>query len=97
MFAGKDFNPSSLLRRILDREITVTDVVSSPSLSSEEAVDIIRDLSRAAAEMGLSRVLAELGETEHIGADPLADVPEVRPVTTEKACTCDPFVSNLCA
>ena len=59
-------------------------MISSSSLTSEDAVEIIRELSRAAADMGLSRVLAELGETEHIAADPLADVPEVRPVTTEK-------------
>ena len=47
---------------------------------------MLRDLSRAAAEMGISRILSELGETEHIAADPLADVPVVMPVTKAKVC-----------
>lgn len=54
---------------------------------NEEAEAIIHALSRAAVELNLSKVVTELGMTEHLGTsqfDPLADVPEVKPVLVTK-------------
>lgn len=79
-----NFNAGYVLSSILERQISLKDIISVPSLDSEEVIQIITHLSRAAAEIGKTRVLAELGETEHISSDPLADVPEVMPVTKEK-------------
>lgn len=78
-------NPTTLLSNLIEREISPTNVVADRIFSSsEEASDIIKLLSRAAVELNLSSVLAELGQAESLGShvpDPLEDVPEVSPVT----------------
>ncbi|KAF8130959.1 hypothetical protein EV363DRAFT_1296457 [Boletus edulis] len=51
--------------------------------SSDDALEVIRLLSKAAIEMNISPVIAELGQVEAMGTgrlDPLNDVPEVMPV-----------------
>ncbi|KAI5119282.1 hypothetical protein M0805_008061 [Coniferiporia weirii] len=69
-------SPSEILRNIINRHISVTTVVADRVLSSKDAADIVQHLSRAAAELGLTRVITELGQVETIAADPLKDVPE---------------------
>lgn len=73
-------SPADLLRCILTRQLSLTTVISDRVLGSEEASEIVQHLSRAAAQLGLSHVISELGQAEAIAADPLADIPEVRPV-----------------
>ncbi|KAF8141815.1 hypothetical protein EV363DRAFT_1467981 [Boletus edulis] len=51
--------------------------------SSDDASEVIWLLSKAAIEMNISPVIAELGQVEAMGTgclDPLNDVPEVMPV-----------------
>ncbi|THH14382.1 hypothetical protein EW146_g5951 [Bondarzewia mesenterica] len=64
--------------------IDVSTVVADRSISSsEEAEQIILTLSQAAVELNLSKIVLELGQAEALGStkvDPLADVPEVKPV-----------------
>lgn len=62
-------------------------VVADRSLSSsEEAAEIIKLLSSAAAEMNLIKVVVELGQAQAMGSysDPLENVPEVSPVIRTK-------------
>lgn len=82
--------PATLLRQIVDREIPISMVIADKAFtSSEEAETIIHALSRAAVELNLSKVVTELGMAEQWGSskhDPLADVPEVKPVLVTKVC-----------
>ena len=84
----KVHDPVDLLRNIIYREISPSLVVSDRSFTnSDEATEAIKALSRAAVTMGLSTVVSELGLVESLGKqleDPLADVPEVVPVTRPK-------------
>ncbi|KAF8130200.1 hypothetical protein EV363DRAFT_1399395 [Boletus edulis] len=77
-------SPGKLLNRLLARGISIQDVISDRVFtSSEDASEVIRLLSKAAIEMNLSQVIAELGQVEAMGTghlDPLNDVPEVMPV-----------------
>ena len=76
--------PAQLLRAILDRNISVSLVVSDKAFStSEEAARAIRDLSKAAVELNLSRIVNELGMADVLGRqtdDVLENVPEAIPV-----------------
>ena len=85
---AKVHDPVDLLRNIIYREISPSLVVSDRSFTnSDEATEAIKALSRAAVTMGLSTVVSELGLVESLGKqleDPLADVPEVVPVTRPK-------------
>ncbi|KAF9239424.1 hypothetical protein BU15DRAFT_61937 [Melanogaster broomeanus] len=77
--------PSKLLKKLLARGISPTDVFSDRVFtSSAEASQIIRMVSKAAVDMNMSQVVSELGQVETLGShisDPLEDVPEVAPVT----------------
>ena len=79
-------SPSDLLRCMLNRKIDLLTVVGDRSLTSEEADKIIELLWGAASEMGQIDVLKELTNVRTMGADPLADVPEVMPVQITKVC-----------
>lgn len=87
-------SPAALLKGIVDRQIPVSQVVASRTVSSDrEAVDIIKLLSKAAVEMSLVSVVDELGKTRALGnsllPDPLQDIPEVKPVLRPKVCSVD--------
>lgn len=81
-------DPAELLRHIIEHQIPVSLVVADRAFkSSEEANEAIRLLSRAAVNMGLSKVVNELGMAESLGRqglDVLEDVPEAIPVTKPK-------------
>lgn len=82
-------DPPEMLRGIVDRQIPVSQVVASRSVSSDqEAVDIIKLLSKTAVEMNLVSVVDELSRTQALGnsllPDPLQDIPEARPVLRPK-------------
>ena len=82
--------PTALLRGIVDRQIPVSHVVASRSVSSDqEAADIIKLLSRSAVDLNLGSVVDELSTTQAMGnlhlPDPLQDVPQVKPVLRPKA------------
>ncbi|CCL99811.1 uncharacterized protein FIBRA_01835 [Fibroporia radiculosa] len=81
-------DPAALLRSMIDRQIPVTLVVSDRAFTSnDEASQAIQALSKAAVEMGLSKIVNELGMAESLGrqeADPLEDVPEAKPVLRRK-------------
>ena len=81
-------DPVSLLRNIIGRQISPVLVVSDRAFTSnEEATEGMKALSRAAAEMGLSSIVSELGLADVLGKqleDPLQDVPEVVPVMKRK-------------
>ena len=91
----KVHNPVELLRNIIGRQISPALVVSDRAFTSnEEATEAIKALSKAAAELGLSSVVKELGLAEFLGKeieDPLEDVPEVIPVTRPKVRTNSPM------
>ncbi|KAG0702802.1 hypothetical protein DFH29DRAFT_982201 [Suillus ampliporus] len=74
-------NPTTLLSNLIERDISPTLVVADHVLSSsEEASDIIKLLSKAAVELNLPRVLAELGQAESLGShvpDPLTPSEEI--------------------
>lgn len=80
-----DHTPASLLKGIVDNQLSVSTVVSDRAIkSSEEAQKIIKALISAAMQLNYSEIVRELGEAETIGlsvSDPYMDVPEVRPVT----------------
>lgn len=82
-------SPSTLLKGIIDRRIPVPQVVASRSVSSDqEAVNLIKLLSKTAVEMDLISVVDELSKAQALGnslfPDPLQDIPEVRPVLRYK-------------
>ena len=81
--------PSMLLRGIVDRQIPVSNVVASRSVSSDqEAAGVIKLLSKTAVDMNLVSVVEELSSTQAMGnshlPDPLQDIPEARPVMRPK-------------
>lgn len=71
---------------MINRKISLTTVIADRVFNSEEAQEVVQLLSREAAEMGLSRIIKELGQVESIAADPLKDVPEVLPASRNKVC-----------
>ncbi|KAI0299035.1 hypothetical protein B0F90DRAFT_1730231 [Multifurca ochricompacta] len=77
--------PASLLKGIVDNQMSVVTVVSDRAIkSSEEAQNIIRALTKAAVQHNYPEIIRELGQAEAMGSslpDPYLDVPEVRPVT----------------
>lgn len=77
-------NPGQLLSRLTARGIPIQDVISDRVfVSSEEASEVIRLLSKAAVDTNMSRVIVELAQVEAMGAghpDLLDNVPEVTPV-----------------
>lgn len=81
-------DPPSLLTRIADRKLSFSHVVADRVFSSsEEAAQIIKVLSKAAVNLNMSHVAAELGQAEAVGtrfSDILDDVPEVTPVMRAK-------------
>lgn len=84
-------DPHALLRGIVDREISVTQVVASRSVNSDdEAADMIKVLSKTAVEMHIPSVMDELGQTQFLGGsalfDPLEGIPEAMPVLKAKVC-----------
>jgi DNA-directed RNA polymerase len=80
-----DHTPASLLKGIVDNQLSVGTVISDRAIkSSEEAQKIIQALSRAAVQHNYREIVEELGRVEMMGSslpDPYLDVPEVRPVT----------------
>lgn len=81
-------NPNNILDNIVKREISVEDVVVDRVFeSSEQAAEVVRLLSRAAVELGMSSLVSRLGQVESIAThapDAHEDVPEVMPVLKEK-------------
>ncbi|KAF8064220.1 DNA/RNA polymerase [Lyophyllum atratum] len=81
-------SPSHILTRLVQREVPVANVVSDRTMtSSEEAVEIIKLLSKAAMQLNMPRIISELGQAEIIGtqvSDALDDVPEATPVMRVK-------------
>ncbi len=77
--------PVSLLKGIVDNQLSVSTVISDRAIkSSEEAQKIIKALTSAAIQLNYPEIVRELGEAETIGVslpDPYLDVPEVCPVT----------------
>lgn len=85
--SSTDATPGNLLQRLVARNISATSVIGDNTVSSaKNASQIVEHLSRAAAQLGLTQIITELGKVEAIAADPLADVPEVIPVLTRKVC-----------
>lgn len=81
--------PSALLKAIIDRRIPISQVVASKFVSSDqEAVDLIKLLSKTAVGMDLISVVDELSRTQALGnsllPDPLQDIPEAKPVLRSK-------------
>lgn len=83
--------PVTLLRRIVDREIPVSLVISNKAFTlSEDAAQAIKVLSRAAVDANLpnlSKVIMELGTVETLGTqleDGSEALPEVMPVMKTK-------------
>ena len=80
--------PIELLRCIVDRQIPVSLIVADRTfVSSEEAAEAIKLLSRAAVDMNLSKIVGELGLAESLGSrlpDPLLNVPQAMPVLIAK-------------
>ncbi|KAI0255570.1 DNA/RNA polymerase [Lactifluus subvellereus] len=77
--------PASILKGIVDNELSVVTVVSDRAIqSSEEAQKIIQALTKAAVQHNYPEIIRELGQAEAMGSslpDPFLDVPEVRPVS----------------
>ncbi|KAI9511241.1 DNA/RNA polymerase [Russula earlei] len=76
--------PDSLLKGIVDNQLSVSAVVSDRAIkSSEEAQKIIQALTSAAVQHKYHEIVNELIEAEGMGFadDPYLDVPEVRPVS----------------
>ncbi|OBZ74536.1 DNA-directed RNA polymerase, mitochondrial [Grifola frondosa] len=85
MISGaKVHDPISLLRSIIDCQISVSLVISDRAFTSnEEATEAIKHLSKAAVAMDLANVVNELGLADSLGReveDPLENVPEAIPV-----------------
>ncbi|THH27449.1 hypothetical protein EUX98_g6736 [Antrodiella citrinella] len=80
--------PDELLSCMVNRQISVSLVVSHRGIqSSEEANEIIKLLSISAVSMNMSKVVNELGLVQVMGStaqDPLEDVPEAAAVQIKK-------------
>jgi DNA-directed RNA polymerase len=81
--------PPALLRGLVDRQIPVSHIVASRTISSDEdAAVIIKLLSKTAVDMNLVSVVDELARTQTLGnsllPDPLQDIPEAMPVMRPK-------------
>lgn len=83
-------NPKRLLLSLVDRNISVTQLVSDRAFTtSDDAHLAIRELSKAAVELNMSKVVNELGMADAIGrqtGDPLEGIPEATPVLRLKVC-----------
>ena len=73
---------------MVERGISVSAVIANPSLpSAQTAMDIHRTLSDEAVKQGFHNIVKELGQVEKIvGADPLQDVPKLKPVYNHPVC-----------
>ena len=73
---------------MIDRQISIPHVVSNRVFtSSEEALDIVKLLTKSAIELNQPKVLVALGHSEGVGvqySDILDNVPEVIPVLRYK-------------
>jgi hypothetical protein len=84
-----ELSPQDLLGVILNRGVSIITVVADRCLSEKESEEIVQLLNKAAAELGKYHVIAELGQVRELAAGPLADVPEVKPVTVAKVSGCN--------
>lgn len=83
LFDNKLDSPATLLQAIITRGLDIQKIVADRCLTvDEEAEGIIKVLSQAAVNVGLSRIVSELGQAESFGQydNPLEGVPEVNPV-----------------
>ncbi|KAF8918371.1 DNA/RNA polymerase [Mucidula mucida] len=82
------FTYKELLSRITVREYDIKRVVSDRVISNEDGPQLIKELSRAAVQLNLPTLVAELGETHAMATvqpDILDTIPEVRPVLKDKS------------
>ena len=81
-------SPASLLKGIVDNQLSVSTVISDRAIkSSEEAQKILQGLAKAAVQHNYREIVHELTDLERDGSslpDPYSDVPDVRPVTFPK-------------
>lgn len=80
-------SPNVLVRQIVDDGLSVTKVLADRSFTnSEEALNVMTLLSRAAVAENLSRVVNELGQVQTWGTQEVLQdgVPDVKPVLKEK-------------
>ncbi|KLO16665.1 DNA/RNA polymerase [Schizopora paradoxa] len=83
--SATDAAPGDLLQRLVARDISPTSVIADAVITSAKtASQIAEHISRAAAQLGMTQVITELGKVEAIAADPLAEVPEIIPVLARK-------------
>lgn len=92
--------PPALLRGMVDRQISVSHVIASRSVSSDqEAADIIKLLSKTAVDMNLISIVDELSRTQALAnsllPDPLQDIPEAKPVLRPKV-SFSPLHHHVC-
>jgi DNA-directed RNA polymerase len=80
-------NEQDLVRALVDARIPLNELISDRHLSGDDALEIIKLVSRTAVALNLPGVVAELGTLRELGkSDPaLAGVPEVNPVLKAKA------------
>lgn len=73
-----------MLAKLKERAIPIENVVADRVFdTSEEAAQVIKILSKAAADLGFRDTVVQLGQTEALGthsSDILDDVPEAMPV-----------------
>lgn len=81
-------SPKPLLAKLKERAIPIENVVADRVFdTSEEAAQVIKILSKAAADSGFHDVVNLLGQTEALGShyqDIYADIPEATPVMRPK-------------
>jgi DNA-directed RNA polymerase, mitochondrial len=81
------YNISKLLERIVERQISITEVMADQVMtSSTEVASLITLVSQAAVQLGYAHVVHELGQAEALGrtvVDENDTVPEARPVLKE--------------
>ncbi|KAH8107638.1 DNA/RNA polymerase [Cristinia sonorae] len=80
--------PEELLKAMVDRQISVSLVVSDRGIrSTDQANELVKTIYGAAMSMNLPHVAGELGLVQTFGTtlpDPLEDVPEATPVLKTK-------------
>ena len=76
--------PQDILRAMTSRRIDVLTILADKCLTSEDSAELVKQLSSAAIESGQYDVINQLGEAQKLGEGPLADVPEVIPVSISK-------------
>lgn len=82
-------SPGVILNKMVERGISVSSVISNPSLpSAKTAMEIHRTLSNEAVNQGFHNIVRELGQVEKIaGVDRLQDVPKINPVYSQPVCS----------